>query len=79
LNIDKHFTSLLVTAGLSLGGQSSDRAIPHALLRLGKRLTLPVLLLALAADVNAHVNSGSDGHDGAFNPNANNPPAIPLV
>jgi len=38
-----------------------------------------VLAAGLPARGRAQVNSGSDGQDGAFNPNANNPPAIPLV
>lgn len=39
--------------------------------RLGSSLPLPLLLLALAVNVRAQVNSGSDGHDGAFNPTTN--------
>ena len=38
-----------------------------------------VLVVGLPARGRAQVNSGSDGQDGAFNSNADNPPAIPLV
>ena len=66
MKTDKQSASFLVTAGRSLIGRGC-RAIPHAPTRLGGSFAL-LLLLALAGNVRAQVNSGSDGHDGAFNP-----------
>ncbi len=44
--------------------------------RLGRSLALPTrlalpALLAMDGNVGAQVNTGSDGHDGAFNPTTN--------
>jgi hypothetical protein len=68
MKTDKQSASFLVTAGRSLIGRGC-RAIPHAPMRLGGSFAL-LLLLALVGSARAQVNSGSDGHDGPFNPTA---------
>ena len=67
MNTHKNSIPFLATAG-----RGSRRAVLWATFchQFGRSLPLPVLLLALAGNVPAQVNSGSDGHDGAFNPTA---------